>query len=82
MVRAYGALTDAGPVRALNEDAYLALPERQLFAVADGFGGVGCGDAAAKACLEDIKFFVENGLGDSEVTLPFVYRRYLTKGLS
>lgn len=79
-VRAYGAVSDAGPVRPLNEDAYLAVPERQLFGVADGFGGNGIGDAAAKKCLENVKYFVEHGLGDSEVTLPFIYRTYYTAG--
>jgi serine/threonine protein phosphatase PrpC len=79
-VRAYGAVSDAGPVRPLNEDAYLAVPERQLFGVADGFGGNGVGDAAAKKCLDNVKYFVEHGLGDSEVTLPFVYRGYYTTG--
>ena len=80
MIRAYGALSDMGPTRPLNEDAYIAVPERQLFGVADGFGGIGIGDTAAQQCLNDVKFFVDNGLGDSEVTLPFVYRRYLTEG--
>jgi hypothetical protein len=80
VVRAYGALTHAGPTRPLNEDAYIAFPKRQLFGVADGFGGSGIGDAAAKKALESVRFFVEHGLGDSEVTLPFVYRRYLTNG--
>lgn len=78
-VRAYGALSDAGP-RSLNEDAYLVVPERQLFGIADGFGGTGVGDVAAKRCLEDVRHFVEHGLGDSEVTLPFVYRSYYTSG--
>jgi serine/threonine protein phosphatase PrpC len=79
-VRGYGAVTDAGPARPLNEDAYLAVPARQLFGVADGFGGAGIGDAAAKKCLENVKYFVEHGLGDSEVTLPFIYRTYYTAG--
>lgn len=79
-VRAYGAVSDAGPVRPLNEDAYIAVPERQLFGVADGLGGTGIGDVAAKKCLEDVKYFVEHGLGDSEVTLPFIYRSYYTAG--
>lgn len=80
VIRAYGALLDTGGKRRLNEDVYLAVPERQLFGVADGFGGAGIGDATAKDCLENVKYFVENGLGDSEVTLPFVYRRYYTEG--
>lgn len=79
-IRAYGAVSDAGPVRPLNEDAYLAVPERQLFGIADGLGGSGIGDVAAKKCLDDVKYFVEHGLGDSEVTLPFVYRSYYTAG--
>jgi serine/threonine protein phosphatase PrpC len=64
----------------VNEDSYLVVPERSLFGIADGFGGVGIGDVAAKKCLEDVKYFVEHGLGDSEVTLPFIYRRYYTNG--
>ncbi len=79
-VRAYGAVSDSGSVRPLNEDAYIAVPERQLFGVADGFGGNGIGDIAAKKCLEHVKYFVEHGLGDSEVTLPFIYRSYYTTG--
>lgn len=79
-IRAYGALSDAGPVRQLNEDAYIAVPERQLFGVADGYGGINTGDVAAKKCLENVKYFVEHGLGDSEVTLPFIYRTYYTAG--
>ncbi len=77
-VRAYGAFSEPGPKRELNEDSYLVHPERELFGIADGFGGVGIGDKAAKKSLEDVKFFVENGLGDSEVTLPFIYRSYYT----
>lgn len=78
VVRAYGAVADPGPIRSLNEDAVIAVPEKMLFGVADGFGGTGLGDLAAKKTLEDVKYFVENGLGDSEVTLPFVYRTYMS----
>src|SRR5689334_7978633 len=78
IVRAYGAVSDPGPARVLNEDACLVSAEHQLFGVADGFGGNGIGDAAAKSCLGNVKYFVEAGLGDSEITLPFVYRSYLT----
>lgn len=74
IVRGYGALTEGGAQDRVNEDAVLAVPEHRLFGIADGFGGSGAGDAAAKSCLADVREFVENGLGDSEVTLPFVYR--------
>jgi serine/threonine protein phosphatase PrpC len=74
----YGAYTDPGPTRGVNEDAYLLAPERQFFALADGYGGSGVGDACAKRALADMRAFVENGMGDSEVTLPFVYRSNYT----
>ncbi|HRK03243.1 MAG TPA: serine/threonine-protein phosphatase [Oligoflexia bacterium] len=78
IVRAYGSVSDPGPSRDLNEDAVIAVPAHKLFGVADGFGGTGIGDVAATKTLEDVKYFVENGLGDSEVTLPFIYRTYLS----
>ncbi len=78
-VRAYGTYVDAGSIRPINEDACIAVPEFKLFGVADGYGGNSIGDVAAKETLEKVSYFVKNGLGDSEVTLPFVYRRYLTE---
>jgi len=75
-IRGYAAYSDAGVVRPVNEDAYLAQPEHMLFGVADGYGGNGIGNAAAKLCLDEVSYFIKNGLGDSEVTLPFVYRSY------
>ena len=48
---AYGAATNQGrwPVQ---EDGFYADPVRGLFALADGFGGQGKGDIAAKVALE------------------------------
>lgn len=49
------AATDAGTVRAGNEDAFVDLPARHLWAVADGAGGHDYGEVASsalKAALE------------------------------
>lgn len=78
VVRGYAALTVPGKSRTLNEDFYLTAPEHALYGLADGYGGTNVGDQAAKQVLDHIKFFAEHGLGDSEVTLPFVYRSYYT----
>jgi len=43
----YGASTDTGAVRKLNEDAHLANPESGLWLVADGMGGHQSGDVAS-----------------------------------
>ena len=44
-----------GMVRAINEDACLALPERGLWAVADGMGGHEAGDVASQMVIEALQ---------------------------
>ncbi|MFO1425046.1 MAG: PP2C family serine/threonine-protein phosphatase [Candidatus Competibacteraceae bacterium] len=44
-----------GMVRAINEDAYLALPERGLWVVADGMGGHEAGDVASQMVIEALQ---------------------------
>ena len=44
-----------GMVRAINEDACLALPERGLWAVADGMGGHEAGDIASQMVIETLQ---------------------------
>lgn len=46
----WGAATDTGRVRRVNEDSFLARPP--LFVVADGMGGHAAGDVASRVAIE------------------------------
>lgn len=47
--------TDTGKVRAVNEDASLALPARGLWVVADGMGGHDAGDVASNMIVDSLR---------------------------
>ncbi len=48
----FGVRTDVGYHRSNNEDAYLAMPAQQVFAVADGVGGQEAGEVASQAAVD------------------------------
>ncbi|MDB5749474.1 MAG: Serine/threonine protein phosphatase [Massilia sp.] len=55
------ARTDLGLVRSRNEDAWLAQPQRGLWAVADGMGGHAFGDLASGAVVDALASLPEAG---------------------
>lgn len=48
------ALSDNGLVRENNEDAWVAIPELDVYLVADGMGGHNAGEIAAVSCVEEL----------------------------
>src|SRR5690348_26492 len=65
-------------VRAGQEDFLLVDKEKNIFVVADGFGGPVPGAEAAKAACEAVRSFLFKEAGDREATLPFVLRTYFS----
>lgn len=51
------AMSDAGRVRKINEDAYMCSPEQRIWVVADGMGGHSRGDYASQAVVESLMYF-------------------------
>jgi len=64
--------------RSVQEDVAYANAERGVSAVADGFGGAGSGDVAAREAIEAVSEYLETQMGDQDATLPFVLRKYFS----
>ena len=84
MSRAWAA-THAGTIRPINQDAMLCRPELGLFAVADGVGGHGDGEAASQAVVDALAALPghaspEDRLKAIRVTLKQVHGRLLETG--
>ena len=69
-VRAAGR-TDAGPVRAVNQDWLEWDPALGLYLVADGMGGHKAGEVAAHLAIESVRHFIEQSTEAEDLTWPF-----------
>lgn len=67
----HSGTSDVGRKRTHNEDAYLLLPEENLFCVADGMGGHASGEVAARIAVEEMAEFFRITGRDDEATWPY-----------
>jgi PPM family protein phosphatase len=64
-------LSDAGPVRRMNEDRFVSAEDLHLFVVADGMGGHSAGEVAARVAVESIENFIRRSHETSDFSWPF-----------
>ena len=70
MLTAHG-ITDAGPVRKNNEDAFLVDHGLRVFVVADGMGGHKAGEVASALAIDAIQGFLRRSHGGEDFTWPY-----------
>ena len=71
MRQTHAGTSDVGRKRTHNEDAFLLLPEEQLYCVADGMGGHASGEVAARIAVEEMAEFFRLTGRDEDATWPF-----------
>jgi protein phosphatase len=62
-----GGATDVGRVRNVNQDSFVLLPDRSMFAVADGMGGHQGGEVASQLAIQAIRDTYVDTDGDALV---------------
>jgi serine/threonine protein phosphatase PrpC len=67
----HAGASDVGRKRTHNEDAYLLLPEENLYCVADGMGGHASGEVAARIAVEEMAEFFRLTGRDDDATWPY-----------
>jgi len=67
----HAGASDVGRKRTHNEDAYLLLPEENLYCVADGMGGHASGEVAARIAVEEMAEFFRLTGRDEDATWPY-----------
>jgi protein phosphatase len=67
----HAGASDVGRKRSHNEDAFLLLPEENLYSVADGMGGHASGEVASRIAVEEMAEFFRLTGRDEDATWPF-----------
>ena len=65
------AVSDAGPVRKNNEDAWAVENDLQLYVIADGMGGHSAGEVASRLAVEALVGFIRRSHEDTDVSWPY-----------
>jgi protein phosphatase len=65
------AVSDAGPVRKNNEDAWAVENDLQLYVIADGMGGHSAGEVASRLAVEAVVGFIRRSHEDTDVSWPY-----------
>lgn len=79
MIAAYAA-SDVGLRRERNEDAFLCLPDRGIFAVADGLGGLAYGEVASRMTVDMLAAGDDDTFEDMNVLVREISEAIRNKG--